>query len=164
MAFTKHTKRLAWERQGWLCADCGVSFIEDLNFYGHHIKRKADGGKNTYENCVILCEDCHYAVHNYGKYRQPIQLDISEYKYYYGNHFENVGEKGTTIALRCLVDKSKKAVIDANPEALRFFYGHSLKLESLIGNQRKVTANALNKVKKELCAICYHDFCPSRAS
>ena len=126
MAFSRQIKKLAWERQGWLCADCGASFMEGLNFFGHHIRRYADGGKDTLDNCVMICEDCHYAVHNYGRYRQSIQLDIDQYTYYYGNHFKNVGEKKSTITLRCLVAKTERAVIDANPEALNFFYKHAL--------------------------------------
>ena len=25
----------------------------------HHIRQKADGGEDTFENCIPLCFDCH---------------------------------------------------------------------------------------------------------
>lgn len=31
----------------------------------HHIKQKADGGEDTYENCIPLCLDCHAEVKMY---------------------------------------------------------------------------------------------------
>lgn len=31
----------------------------------HHIKQKADGGEDTYENCIPLCLDCHAEVKAY---------------------------------------------------------------------------------------------------
>ncbi len=31
----------------------------------HHIKQKADGGEDTYENCIPLCFDCHAEVKSY---------------------------------------------------------------------------------------------------
>lgn len=50
--------------------DCGRSCAICHKFCGiklelHHIVQAADGGKDTYENCIPLCFDCHSDVKSY---------------------------------------------------------------------------------------------------
>ena len=35
----------------------------------HHVKHIKFGGDNSLRNCVIICESCHYSVHEGGNYR-----------------------------------------------------------------------------------------------
>lgn len=43
----------------------------------HHIKQKADGGEDTFENCIPLCLDCHAEVKAYNP-RHPKGKSYSE--------------------------------------------------------------------------------------
>jgi 5-methylcytosine-specific restriction endonuclease McrA len=73
----------AYFRQSKKCGFCG-DYLEDIIYNAHHLLRRADGGLNTLDNCVLLCEDCHYHVHNHGRYRQALELKPSDFNYYYG--------------------------------------------------------------------------------
>jgi 5-methylcytosine-specific restriction endonuclease McrA len=83
MAFPDWVKNQAIGRQDGKCGDCGED-LEEVIFHAHHLLRQADGGDDSLDNCVMLCEECHYAAHNYGNYRQPIQLSPSDFPYFYG--------------------------------------------------------------------------------
>jgi hypothetical protein len=64
-----------WRQYG-LCAHCGES-LDDVMDHAHHvipnqigrINDPADAFLRDVDNCVILCEDCHWAAHSYGQYR-----------------------------------------------------------------------------------------------
>lgn len=44
------------------CQICGFNrYVESLT--GHHIKPVQYGGENKYENCIIVCENCHRHLH-----------------------------------------------------------------------------------------------------
>lgn len=43
----------------------------------HHIRQKADGGEDTFENCIPLCFDCHADVKSYNP-RHPKGKKYSE--------------------------------------------------------------------------------------
>jgi 5-methylcytosine-specific restriction protein A len=81
MPFSDRIKSLALGRQDGKCGDCGVG-LHYVIYHAHHIKRAADGGADTLDNCVLLCEECHSAAHNYGNYRQPIELEKTHFKYF----------------------------------------------------------------------------------
>ncbi len=66
-------------RQDGRCADCGDT---NTGLNAHHLKRQADGGSNNLNNIALLCDDCHYAAHNYGHYRQPIQTSAKDYPHF----------------------------------------------------------------------------------
>ena len=91
--FSEITKNLAVGRQSALCAMCGLDFRkEDDPYHFHHIIPCNSGGDNSLDNCVMLCDDCHYDAHNYGNYRQPIQLLMSEFPYYSGPAIPKFGK------------------------------------------------------------------------
>ena len=68
----------AYLRQSELCGDCGES---DLALNAHHLLRRADGGSDALGNIVLLCDDCHYASHNFGHYGDPLQTFLEDYPY-----------------------------------------------------------------------------------
>lgn len=45
------------------CCLCGK--YVGINIELHHIKQKADGGKDTEDNCIPLCFNCHAEVQSY---------------------------------------------------------------------------------------------------
>lgn len=63
MSFPKEVKRqalIACRRYCVLCGRfCGIKI--EL----HHIKQRAHGGKDTFENCIPLCFNCHSEVRMY---------------------------------------------------------------------------------------------------
>lgn len=78
--FSPLTKQLALARQRNRCASCGT-LISRLGEAGraehryrqgaqaHHVRHVKFGGSDSVDNCVILCQSCHYSVHEGGNYR-----------------------------------------------------------------------------------------------
>jgi 5-methylcytosine-specific restriction endonuclease McrA len=78
--FPAPTQQLALVRQRFHCASCG-SRITRLGEAGrsqhafgeighaHHVRHAKFGGPNSLDNCVILCQACHYSAHEGGNYR-----------------------------------------------------------------------------------------------
>jgi 5-methylcytosine-specific restriction endonuclease McrA len=70
----------ALARQKFRCASCGTT-ITSLGepgraghkfgeiVHAHHMKPVKGGGLATLDNCVILCQACHYSAHEGGNYR-----------------------------------------------------------------------------------------------
>jgi len=84
--FSDETKKKALERQGKLCASCGLKIVglggsaqSDHQFgewsEGHHMVPAKAGGSNDLENCVMLCRSCHVSAHAGGSWS-----DISMYR------------------------------------------------------------------------------------
>ncbi|MGH8533013.1 MAG: HNH endonuclease [Gammaproteobacteria bacterium] len=78
--FSRPTEQLALARQRFRCASCGthISRLGDAgrveHRYGegaqaHHLRHIKFGGSDALDNCVILCESCHYSAHEGGNYR-----------------------------------------------------------------------------------------------
>ena len=57
MPFPKAVKEQAAVACNRCCCICHEFKGIKLEF--HHIKQEADGGENTFENCIPLCFDCH---------------------------------------------------------------------------------------------------------
>lgn len=94
--FSRATQQRALERQRSRCASCGET-ISALGAAGraahrfgegaqaHHVVHVKHGGTNATENCVILCDSCHYSVHEGGNYRFGTVDGTSEdYPHYNG--------------------------------------------------------------------------------
>ncbi|MFC1888748.1 HNH endonuclease [Thermodesulfobacteriota bacterium] len=78
--FSRFTKQLALTRQKHRCASCGTHISRlgesgrTQHRYGegaqaHHLRHIKFGGTDSINNCVILCQSCHYSVHEGGNYR-----------------------------------------------------------------------------------------------
>jgi len=92
--FDEFTMLKALERQGHRCACCGTSIFclgeagRDSHKFGegahaHHIKPIKFDGDNSENNCVIICESCHYSVHEGGNYRFGTVYGVSsDYPYF----------------------------------------------------------------------------------
>lgn len=57
MPFSKTVKEKAAVACNRCCCICHE--FKGLKLEFHHIKQEADGGENTFENCIPLCFDCH---------------------------------------------------------------------------------------------------------
>ncbi len=74
------TMKQALGRQKYRCGSCG-EIIKALGEAGradhkfreivhaHHMKPIKAGGLAVLDNCVILCQSCHYSAHEGGNYR-----------------------------------------------------------------------------------------------
>jgi 5-methylcytosine-specific restriction endonuclease McrA len=60
-------ERVILDQQG-KCARCHVEYGQELTV--HHILPKSQGGRNSRENLVALCFDCHCAEHGTIPYRR----------------------------------------------------------------------------------------------
>ena len=94
--FTETTKEDALKRQGNRCASCGAKITALGNQgvaqheYGegaqaHHMKPVQYGGSAATGNCVIICQSCHYNVHEGGRYRSStITSSRADYPFFNG--------------------------------------------------------------------------------
>jgi len=64
LANWENLKAYAKWRDGYKCRACGKSKHKDgVRLEVHHIRRKSDGGTDTPDNVVTLCDACHKAHH-----------------------------------------------------------------------------------------------------
>lgn len=94
--FSRAIQRLALARQRFLCASCGTRISGLGNAeraehrYGegaraHHVVHVKAGGQASGDNCVIICEACHYSAHEGGNYRfGTVVGQESDYPYFHG--------------------------------------------------------------------------------
>jgi 5-methylcytosine-specific restriction endonuclease McrA len=87
--FSSATKQKALERQRSLCASCGTRIFgldevaREKHRFGegaraHHIVHIKFGGTNQIENCVIVCDSCHYSIHEGGNYKHGTVIGTPE--------------------------------------------------------------------------------------
>lgn len=78
--FSRSTQELALVRQKFRCGSCGTHILclgeagrADHKYgeiaHAHHRKHVKLGGTDRLDNCVILCQACHYSAHEGGRYR-----------------------------------------------------------------------------------------------
>ena len=78
--FKLGTQQLAMARQQNKCASCGTRIFglgqvgQPAHRFGegvqaHHVHHIKFGGTEVLDNCVILCQSCHYSAHEGGNYR-----------------------------------------------------------------------------------------------
>lgn len=89
MAFSEETIKAAFERSNGKCEcgmrhgmflgsdaphilpnQCPITFEYNEKgdkWHAHHIKAAKDGGSDELSNCRILCLECHYLTHSYGR-------------------------------------------------------------------------------------------------
>ncbi|MDP9316397.1 MAG: group II intron reverse transcriptase/maturase [Chloroflexota bacterium] len=68
LAAWRNTKDVVVARDGHQCADCGSRANLDV----HHILPRRNGGKDTLDNLITLCERCHVAGGGYGRPRKNV--------------------------------------------------------------------------------------------
>jgi len=61
-------RRAVLQRDGYMCQDCGWHHekwnpSDPRHLEAHHVKEHAEGGLNTEENLITLCNICHDGVH-----------------------------------------------------------------------------------------------------
>jgi hypothetical protein len=79
--FSEPTKQQALARQRFLCGSCGTRISrpgdagKEQHRFGegaraHHMQfiRPPFLGSASVDNCIILCQSCHYSVHEGGNY------------------------------------------------------------------------------------------------
>lgn len=64
--FSPAVKEKALEKFDYLCANCRKAKPADP----HHIRRKSDGGKGVFTNCLPVCRPCHDEIERNVELRQ----------------------------------------------------------------------------------------------
>lgn len=100
----------AYIRQEGLCAVCGEP-LEYSPAEAHHMLRVADGGSNSDENIVILCDREEHIYMHGGDFREPVMTTPDDYPYFYGKSGKLEYEEPVEDAERS-ADESK----DQDPE------------------------------------------------
>lgn len=54
------------QRSGGFCEACGRRRLE-YNSHRHHRRLRSQGGKDTLDNLVIICRECHQLIHEQPK-------------------------------------------------------------------------------------------------
>lgn len=87
---------MALVRQKNKCGSCGTQIFglgkeeRPGHLYGegaqaHHVRHVKLGGPDSVDNCIILCESCHYCAHEGGNYRfGTVAGRESDYPHFYG--------------------------------------------------------------------------------
>ena len=75
MPFSEDIKIKALVSCGRKCCVCHKFCGNNMEI--HHIKAKADGGEDSFENAIPLCFDCHAEVRQYDS-RHPKGIKFSE--------------------------------------------------------------------------------------
>ncbi len=92
--FSDSTKKLALQRQQFLCASCaeqiyGQDRLQNQfgeQIHAHHIRHVKFGGTGHLDNCVIICQACHYLAHEGGNYRNGTVIGTREdFPYFNGS-------------------------------------------------------------------------------
>lgn len=105
--FSWKVQQTARLRQEGICACCGDD-LSDLVEHAHHVIPNQSGVsakpehlwlKST-DNCVVLCDQCHWRVHQDGRYQKGA---VAPPAYFPHSHGENrAGHQGWAVQLRQL--------------------------------------------------------------
>jgi 5-methylcytosine-specific restriction endonuclease McrA len=87
--FSRATQQHALARQEYKCASCGTPISalgqvgRSIHRFGegaraHHIRHVKFGGTDLVDNCVVLCESCHYSAHEGGNYRRGTVVGVKQ--------------------------------------------------------------------------------------
>jgi hypothetical protein len=94
--------------------DCGRSCCICHRFCGfkielHHIIQKAEGGADTYENCIPLCLDCHAEVKAYDpKHPKGRRYTNSELRQHRDRWYEKVSNRISMVEPPDCIDLDRK--------------------------------------------------------
>lgn len=64
---TNAQRKAIYRRDGYQCALCGSTRYLQL----HHYVPRGKGGKNSPQNLITLCSDCHALVHGFNAHDYP---------------------------------------------------------------------------------------------
>ena len=73
----------AWIRQEGVCAECGES-LKDTAYEAHHMKRVKDGGNDSDDNIVLLCDRDEHEFFHGDNTKEPIETSLDQYPFFYG--------------------------------------------------------------------------------
>ena len=113
--FLASTRRRAHFRQHGLCAVCGEN-LEDLFDNAHHVIPNQSGTAGhaqhawlrEVDNCVVLCDACHDAVHDSGRFRNGATAPPSYFEFSHaGNKQLHEGWAAELSAREFLLTKSR---------------------------------------------------------
>lgn len=63
MPFPKHLTKKWGAEIGWVCEVCGREWKDGWLLEAHHKIPTHNGGKNTRDNWILLCQECHIEAH-----------------------------------------------------------------------------------------------------
>ena len=91
-AFRTPAQAAARFRQHGQCAKCGEP-LDDIEEHAHHVIPDQSGSPGdprhrwlaSPDNCVVLCDVCHYVVHAGGRYRTGAVAPPSYFEHSHGS-------------------------------------------------------------------------------
>jgi hypothetical protein len=90
--FAWHTRLEARQRQGGACACCG-ELLDGVLEHAHHVVPNQSGRAGeprhlwlrSIDNCAVLCDLCHWRVHQDGRYRTGAVAPPEYYPHSHGD-------------------------------------------------------------------------------
>lgn len=112
--FSPTTKLKAQFRQDMLCAACGTV---DPYFVHHHIIPAQCGDPadpshwvmSTIDNCVAICENCHWVVHESARWRNGHVAPPSYFRFSHGRRAR--GREGDRMNWLLTIEKTFERVV-----------------------------------------------------
>jgi hypothetical protein len=80
MSFSNLTKSQARLRQRGKCAQCGES-LNETEEAAHYLLRESSGGEDKEQNCIILGQNCHSAVHGNANFHTSYITPVGHFPY-----------------------------------------------------------------------------------
>lgn len=115
MAFSEDIKTRAMVACGRCCCICHKFCGNNMEV--HHIRARADGGTDTYDNAIPLCFDCHAEVRQYDpKHPKGIRFTEKELIQHRDNWYKTIASNGEKEATTDAEYKSIKILREKGHE------------------------------------------------
>lgn len=162
MGFSSETSEKALAACGRHCSICHKFCGSHMEL--HHIKQVADGGDDTYDNCIPLCFDCHADVKAYNpKHPKGRQYTESELKRHRDSWYSKISsgevasQQDTKVSTKSKTNKNiptlKYTVVkEQMPEDISEQYFID-EYPDLVSNCRKIKRTIGNFEWKIICAV-----------
>jgi len=107
-----------WQRQEGGCAMCG-SPLDEAAWENHHIRRVQDGGSDSSDNIVLLCDRDEHLYTHAGDFRKPYFYGKSGYKADDRQNFGDVKNANSSGAEKEQIEAKKESpeeIIEVEPD------------------------------------------------
>jgi len=112
-------RKNVFERDDHTCRGCGERKPTNEGLHCHHIVPLSEGGGNSFDNLITLCEDCHMSVHS-SRQDPPLRpLESYECNTCSREYIEGHGEMPGYCSKRCFAKEQAIKALNVVEHDLR---------------------------------------------